>query len=65
MLRCKSAWKVLWLLAVAAPTVAAGDDDELSRVIFSCALVVVVLAVLPRRYAWRQYVGTRAEPWRA
>jgi hypothetical protein len=61
----EAAWKVLWLLAVAAPTAAAGDvDDDMSRVISSCALVVVVLAVIPWRHAWRQYVSTPGDPWR-
>ncbi|MCW2669912.1 MAG: hypothetical protein JWO27_1809 [Frankiales bacterium] len=59
------AWKALWLLAVAAPTVVAGNVDEAtSSVIFNCSLVVVILAVVPWRYAWTLYVSTPGEPWK-
>src|SRR4051794_38296841 len=45
------AWKLIWLAVVALPAVAAGDVDEATQeVIFSCSLVVIILAVVPWRY---------------
>jgi hypothetical protein len=61
----ESAWKLLWLGAVALPTAAADDlDRKTSEVMVNCSLVVVVLAVIPWRYVWRTYVRAPAERWR-
>ena len=61
----ESAWKLLWLGLVAAPTALGGDlDPATSRIVTNCALVVVVLAVIPWRYVWQQYVRADADPWR-
>lgn len=60
----ETAWKLLWLAAVALPRVLAGDlDAATSQVLASCTLVVVVIAVTPWRYAWRTYVR-RGDLWR-
>lgn len=58
------AWKLIWLAVVALPAVAAGDVDEATQeVIFSCSLVVIILAVVPWRYVWRQYVTAKGDKW--
>jgi hypothetical protein len=30
----------------------------------TCSLVVVVIAVIPWRYVWRNYVRAAGDPWR-
>lgn len=58
-------WKALWLLTVAAPTAVSGSvDSPTSKLVFSCSLVVVILAVVPWRHVWDTYVVSRGEPWR-
>ena len=59
------AWKVIWIAAVAVPHLAADDiDAATSSVLFNCSLVVVIIAVIPWRYAWRRYVRAPGEAWR-
>jgi hypothetical protein len=61
----ESAWKVLWLGLVAAPQAFRGDlDAATSQTATHCALVVVILAVIPWRHAWQQYVAADSEAWR-
>jgi hypothetical protein len=58
-------WKLIWLSVVALPAVAAGDADEaLQEVIFSCSLVVIILAVVPWGYVWQRYVTAKGDRWR-
>lgn len=58
-------WKLLWLSVVAAPTLLAGEMDAATReVTVNCLLVVVVLAVVPWRYVWRQYLAAEGARWR-
>jgi hypothetical protein len=57
-------WKLLWLAIVALPAALAGDvDDAMGEVIFSCSVVVVILAVTPWGYVWRHYVTAPGDPW--
>jgi hypothetical protein len=60
----EAAWKVLWLSLVALPR-AVGDqlDAETAGIVVNCSLVVVILVVIPWRYAWRRYVRAVGEPW--
>ena len=39
-------------------------DRALTDVVVSCSLVVVIVAVVPWRYVWAQFVRTPADPWR-
>jgi hypothetical protein len=57
-------WKVIWLSTVALPKALAGDTDAATEaVIFSCAVVVVVAAVIPWGNVWRQYVTAKGDRW--
>lgn len=61
----ESAWKLLWLAAVAIPNLITGDmNDEMRSVLFSVLLVVVILAVTPWDYAWKRFVTAPGDPWR-
>ena len=60
----ESAWKLLWLGVVALPRAAAGDLDAATmEVVVSCSLVVVILAVIPWRYVWREYGQRKGDRW--
>jgi hypothetical protein len=61
----ESAWKLIWLAVVALPKAAAGSlDTAAQEVLVACSLVVVILAVTPWRYVWRQYVRATGDRWR-
>ena len=65
LLLFESAWKLIWLAVVAVPLWTAGRMDAASwDTAFACLLVVVVLAVIPWRYVWAQYVTKRGDRWR-
>ena len=59
------AWKVIWLTVVALP-LWVGDkmDPATLENTYACFWVVIVLAVVPWRYVYSQYVTKRGEPWR-
>jgi hypothetical protein len=58
-------WKVIWIAAVAIPHLVSDDMNAATReVLFSCSFVVIILAVIPWRYAWRRYVRTPGDAWR-
>lgn len=57
-------WKLLWLAAVALPRAATGQlDSATSQVLVNCSLVVVIIAVIPWRYAWQGYVRGPGDRW--
>ncbi len=61
----ESAWKLIWLAAVALPKAVSGNlDAATEEVLISCSLVVVVLAVTPWSYVWRTYVRASGDRWR-
>jgi hypothetical protein len=58
-------WKLLWLSVVALPAAASGDlDESMQEVAVNSSLVLVIIAVTPWRYVWRQYVTAPGERWR-
>jgi hypothetical protein len=58
-------WKVIWIAAVAIPHLVADHMNAATHeVLFSCSFVVIILAVIPWRYAWRRYVRTPGDAWR-
>jgi hypothetical protein len=60
----ETAWKVLWLPLVALPTALDGElDGRAAAVAVNCSLVVVIIAVIPWRYVWRQYVRATGDRW--
>ena len=62
----ETAWKLIWLTAVAVPHVISGDMSmQMSSVLSSVSLVVVIIAVTPWDYVWRRYVTAPGDPWRA
>ncbi len=59
------AWKAIWIAAVAVPHLVSGDmNAATSEVLFRCYFDVVVLAVIPWRYAWTRYAETLGDTWR-
>ena len=61
----ESAWKLLWLSLVALPTAMTGAlDAATAETLVSCSVVIVILAVTPWRYAWRNYVRAPGDRWR-
>jgi hypothetical protein len=61
----ESTWKIIWLSAVALPKAAAGTMDAATQeVMINCALVVVILAVIPWKYVWQHYVRADGDRWR-
>ncbi|MBQ0897060.1 hypothetical protein KBX37_28920 [Micromonospora sp. U56] len=61
----ESLWKLFWLALVALPQAITGDlDAATTETVVSCSLVVVILAVLPWRYVWRNYVRATGTRWR-
>jgi hypothetical protein len=65
LLLFESVWKVLWLGLVALPRAVTGTmDAHTTENVFSCSLVVVILAVIPWRHVWRYFVRAGADAWR-
>ncbi len=61
----EATWKLIWLALVALPQLAAGTMQAATRDVMHDNLwVVVVLAVVPWRYVWRQYVTATGDRWR-
>jgi hypothetical protein len=61
----ESAWKVIWLAAVALPRAVDGElDTATQEVLASCSLIVVIIAVTPWRYVWHEYVRAEGDRWR-
>ena len=60
----ESAWKVMWLVAVARPLWTADQmDRETSDVASACLWVAIVIAVTPWRYVFVQYLTAHGDPW--
>ena len=58
-------WKLLWLSLVALPKAITGSLDAATIAnVINCSLVLVILAVIPWRYVWRNYVRARGDQWR-
>lgn len=61
----EAAWKMTWLAAVALPAWLNDQMDPETRELTNEVLwVVIVLAVIPWRYAYANYLVRRAERWR-
>jgi hypothetical protein len=65
LLLFESAWKLLWLGLVALPKAIDGNlDKATSDIVVNCSLVVVILAVTPWGYVWRNYLRASGDRWR-
>jgi hypothetical protein len=59
-------WKFIWVGVVAAPLWAGHRLDPATlSVFYSCLVVVFVLAVVPWRYVFAQYVSEPGDRWRS
>ena len=62
----ESAWKLLWLGAIAVPLWIRDDmSSATSEVAGSVLWVVIILAVIPWRYVFTQYVTKPGDAWRS
>jgi len=60
----ESAWKLIWLTVVALPLWRADRmDPSTVAMTIACLWVVIVLAVVPWRFAVQQYVSKPGDPW--
>ncbi|NLG19984.1 MAG: hypothetical protein GX555_00950 [Actinomycetales bacterium] len=66
LLVLESLWKVIWLAAVGLPHLLADDvDGQMGSLLSSISVGVIIIAVTPWDYVWRQYVVAPAVPWRS
>ncbi len=64
VLMFETLWKVLWFGVVALPQALDGRlDQAASDTVVSCSLVVIIIAVIPWRYAWDTFVRTPGDRW--
>jgi hypothetical protein len=58
-------WKLLWLGLVALPAWVDNDLEGTTRTqTGTVLLVVIIIAVIPWRYVFAQFVAAPADPWR-
>ena len=61
----ETTWKLLWFAVVALPRALDGAlDSATSDTLVSCSLVVIIIAVIPWRYAWNTFVQAPGDRWR-
>ena len=62
----ETAWKLVWLSIVALPQAITGDlSNATAEMVFSCSLVVLIIAAIPWRYVWSEYVRSDGDRWRS
>lgn len=60
----ETAWKTIWLATIAYPAWRDGTmTPDIKDNLFACALVVIVLMIVPWDYVWRNYVAQKSERW--
>jgi hypothetical protein len=58
-------WKSIWLTTIALPHLVAGDmSPEMTTMMSSVLVYVVVIALTPWDYVWQRYVRAPGDPWR-
>lgn len=61
----ETVWKLLWLGGVALPQALNGGlSDRAAEVAVNCSLVVLIIAAIPWKYVWTQYVRSNGDRWR-
>ena len=59
------AWKVIWMAVVVLPLWISDQLDPATlSVFYSCLVVLIVAAVIPRRYVVAHYMTKQGDPWR-
>jgi hypothetical protein len=59
-------WKFIWVAVVVLPLWIANQMDPATlKVFYSCLVVLIVLAVIPWRYVFAQYVMKQGDRWRS
>jgi hypothetical protein len=59
-------WKLFWLLRIALPLWLGGQlDPAAMETVIECAVVVLIVAVVPWDYVVRTYVRAAGEPWKS
>jgi hypothetical protein len=59
-------WKLIWLTVIVVPLLAGDNLDPATlSVFFACLWVLIVIAVMPWRYVFRQFVVGKGDPWRS
>jgi hypothetical protein len=65
LLLFESAWKLIWLTAVALPRWSAGRmDPDTWETTYACLWVVIIVVVIPWRYVYEHYLARHGERWR-
>jgi hypothetical protein len=61
----ESAWKLIWLSVIALPAWLSDRMDQATLDnTYKCFWVVIILAVIPWRHVYSQYVTKRGDRWR-
>jgi hypothetical protein len=61
----ESAWKLIWLSVIALPMWISDRMDQATLDnTYKCFWVVIILAVIPWRHVYSQYVTKRGDRWR-
>lgn len=57
-------WKTIWLVAIALPLWRTGTmDADTAETAFEVSFVLIVFAVVPWDYVWRNFVTAKSERW--
>jgi hypothetical protein len=66
LLLFETAWKTIWLIAVALPLWSAGRiDARTSQTVIDCLTVVIFYIAIPWPYVFANYVRKRRDRWRS
>jgi hypothetical protein len=58
-------WKAIWFAVIGIPyLVSDAVEPALHDVLFNCSCVVIILVVVPWRYAWKRYLRAPGDAWR-
>jgi hypothetical protein len=59
-------WKLIWLTVIAVPLLTEDSIDPATlSVLFACLWIVIVIAVVPWGYVFREFVVRKGDPWRS
>jgi hypothetical protein len=65
LLLLETTWKLLWLAQIALPEAVEDNVDAATAdTVFSCFLVIVIIAVIPWGHVWRTCARANGDRWR-